>query len=121
MCMLSWNSRTSLKVPSDSISEGLIFQNFLGGACPQTPLDLACFACQIVCSSHNYHVHYNIFVPPPFMNPGSAPVSICLCEIPITSLPVYSNYISEGSVSHINGVWPVFLFEQLFAACIPSG
>ena len=23
------------------------------------------------------------------------------------------NYISEGSVSHINGVWPVFLLEQL--------
>ena len=32
MCMLSWNGRSNkpLKVPSDSISEGLIFQNFLG-------------------------------------------------------------------------------------------
>ena len=34
MRMLSWNSRSNkpLKVPSDSISEGLIFQNFLGHA-----------------------------------------------------------------------------------------
>ena len=37
--------------------------------------DLACFACQIVCSLHNYHVQYNVFVPPPFVNPGSAPGS----------------------------------------------
>ena len=38
MCMLSWNSRSNkpLKVPSDSISEGLIFQNFLGHA-PRPP------------------------------------------------------------------------------------
>ena len=115
MCMLSWNSRSNkpLKVPSDSISEGLIFQNFLGhaprpldlvlfnliciivlqcpcclgisrrsnkplkvpsdsisegqnflGGMPPDPLDLACFTCQIVCSAHNYHVHYNVCVPP---------------------------------------------------------
>ena len=34
MCMLSWNSRSNkpLKVPLNSISEGLIFQNFLGHA-----------------------------------------------------------------------------------------
>ena len=39
MCMLSWNSRSNkpLKVPSNSISEGLIFQNFLGGHAPRPP------------------------------------------------------------------------------------
>ena len=38
LCMLSWNSISNkpLKVPSDSISEGLIFQNFLGHA-PRPP------------------------------------------------------------------------------------
>ena len=35
-----------LKMPSDSISEGLFFQNFLGGMPPDL-LGLACFACQI--------------------------------------------------------------------------
>ena len=37
MCMLSWNSRSNkpLKVPLDSISEGLIFK--ISGACPQSP------------------------------------------------------------------------------------
>ena len=60
-------------MPSDSISEGLIFQNFLGGM-PPDPLDLACFACQIVYFAHNYHAHSNKIVPPPpFQNPGSAP------------------------------------------------
>ena len=36
--MLSWNSRSNkpLKVPSDSISEDLTFQNFLGHA-PRSP------------------------------------------------------------------------------------
>ena len=43
---------------------------------PPDPLDLACFVCQIVCSAYNYHVHYNVFVRPPFVNPGSAPDSI---------------------------------------------
>ena len=44
MCMLFWNSRSNkpLKVPSDSISEGLIFQNFLGHA-PRPPIDLVLF------------------------------------------------------------------------------
>ena len=39
MCMLSWNNRSSkpLKVPSDSISEGIIFQNFVGGHAPRPP------------------------------------------------------------------------------------
>ena len=37
--MLSWSSRDNkpLKMPSDSISEGLIFQNFLGGMPPDPP------------------------------------------------------------------------------------
>ena len=42
-----------LKMPPDSILEGVIFQNFLG-ACPQTPLVLACFAC--LCASHTMSV-----------------------------------------------------------------
>ena len=72
--MLSWSSRDNkpLKMHSDSISEGLIFQNFLGSM-PPDPLDLACFACQIVYFAHNYHAHRNIIVSPPFLNPGSAP------------------------------------------------
>ena len=43
MYMLSWNNRGNkpLKVPSDSILEGLIFQNFLGHA--PDPLDLVLF------------------------------------------------------------------------------
>ena len=72
--MLSWSSgdNKQLKMPADSISEGSIFQNFLGGMLPD-PLDLACFACQIVYFAHNYHAHSNKIVPPPFQNPGSAP------------------------------------------------
>ena len=31
---------------SDSISEHLFFKNFLGRACPQTPLALACYTAQ---------------------------------------------------------------------------
>ena len=43
MCMLSWNSRSNkpLKVPLDSISEGLIFKIFWD--MPQDPLNLALF------------------------------------------------------------------------------
>ena len=78
MCMLSWNSRSnkSLKVPSDSISEGLIFQNFLGGHAPRPPrfgmlrmpdrellTQLSC-SLQCICS-------YMCPPPPPFVNPGS--------------------------------------------------
>ena len=44
-------------------------------------MDLACFACQIACSAHNYHVHYNVFVPPPFANPGSTPESGLQCQV----------------------------------------
>ena len=43
-----------LKMPSDSISEGVIFQNFLGGM-PPDPLVLACFAC--LCASHTMSVN----------------------------------------------------------------
>ena len=31
---------------------------------PPDPLDLECFACQIVYFAHNYHAHSNIIVPP---------------------------------------------------------
>ena len=43
-----------LKMPSDSISEGVIFQNFLGGM-PPDPLVLACIAC--LCASHTMSVN----------------------------------------------------------------
>ena len=74
--MLSWSCRDNkpLKIPSDSISESLIF---LGGM-PPDPLDLACFVCQIVYFALNYHAHSNIIVPPPFQNPGSAPAKYSL-------------------------------------------
>ena len=39
-------SDKQLKVVSDSISECLFCKNFLGGACPQTPLEGLCFAHQ---------------------------------------------------------------------------
>ena len=63
----------SLKVPLDSISEGIIFQNFLEGM-PPDPLVLVCFAC--LCTSHTMRVHIparptstmmtNLAMPPPF-------------------------------------------------------
>ena len=33
----------------------------------------------------------------------------------------YLELYEEGEVEHINGVWPVFLFEQLFTVYAPSG
>ena len=33
----------------------------------------------------------------------------------------YSELYEEDEVEHINSVWPVFLFEQLFAIYAPSG
>ena len=48
-----------LKMPSDSISEGVIFQNSLGGHTPD-PLVLACFAC--LCASHTMSV--NMLISP---------------------------------------------------------
>ena len=43
-----------LKMPPDSISEGVIFQNFPGGM-PPDPLVLAFFAC--LCASHTMSVN----------------------------------------------------------------
>ena len=43
-----------LKMPSDSISEGVIFQTFLGGMPPDSLL-LACFAC--LCALHTMSVN----------------------------------------------------------------
>ena len=70
-----------LKMPSDSISEGVIFQNFLG-ACPQTPLVLTCFACLHVCFAH-YECKYltsptltmmtGLVVPPPPFQKSRSP------------------------------------------------
>ena len=69
-----------LKMPSDSISQGVIFQNFLGGM-PQTPLVLACFAC--LCALHTVSVNMlasptstmmtGLVVPPPFQKSRSTP------------------------------------------------
>ena len=74
--MLSWSCRDNkpLKIPSDSISESLIF---LGGM-PPDPLDLACFVCQIVYFALNYHAHSNIIVPPPFSESWIRPCKILL-------------------------------------------
>ena len=55
---------------------------------PPDPLDLACFACQIVCSAHNYHAHYNVFAPPPFVNPGSAPVNVSVADHKTLYIPI---------------------------------
>ena len=67
-----------LKMPSDSISEGVIFQNYLG-ACPQTPLVRECFTC--LCASHTMSVNMlasptstmmtGLVVPPPFQKSRS--------------------------------------------------
>ena len=68
-------SNKSLKVPSDSISEGLIFQNFLGGMppdpsrfCMPNRMLLTQLSCSLQC----------ICAPPPFVNPESAP-GACNC------------------------------------------
>ena len=48
--VLSWSSRDNkpLKMPSDSISEGLIFQNFLGGMPPD--LGMLCMPDCVLCT-----------------------------------------------------------------------
>ena len=68
----------SLKMPSDSISESVIFQNFLG-ACPQIPLVLAYFAYPCALHTMTVHIpaspHINMMISlavPPFSK-----VSIC--------------------------------------------
>ena len=68
-----------LKMPSDSISEGVIFQSFLGGM-PPDPLVLACFACLF--ASHTISINMpasltsammtGLVVPPPFQKSRSA-------------------------------------------------
>ena len=41
------------KVPSDSITESIIFRNFLGDMhMPPDPQSLACFTCMHVCFTH---------------------------------------------------------------------
>ena len=70
-----------LKMPSHSISEGVIFQNFLE-VCPKTPLVLACFAC--LCALHTMSLNMpasptstmmtGLVVPPPFQKSRSTPV-----------------------------------------------
>ena len=62
-----------LKMSLDSISDGVIFQNFLGGMPPDL-LVLACFVC--LCALHTMRLHVtaspeltmmiNLAVPPPF-------------------------------------------------------
>ena len=59
---ISSRSNKPLKVPSDSISEGLIFQNFLGGMPPDPPrFGMLCMPDHVL---RTQYVHYNVFVPP---------------------------------------------------------
>ena len=56
-----------------------IFQNFPGGACPQTPLALACFACW-VCFAHLHHQKGPLFLEKnlPTLSSAYGPdVSLC--------------------------------------------
>ena len=76
--MLSSNSRDnkSLKVLSDSISESLIFQNFLGGGhAPRFGMH-ALHARS--CAPHIIIMFDSLqcICAPPFVNPGSAPVIV---------------------------------------------
>ena len=64
---------------SSSISEGVIFQNFLGGM-PPDPLVLACFAC--LCASHTMSVSIYInnndrsgCAPPPLFKSLDPPLT----------------------------------------------
>ena len=63
----------------DSISEGVIFQNFLGGMPPDPPR----FGMlrMHVCFAHSLYVVYkdnclHELCPPPFQNPGSTPAMV---------------------------------------------
>ena len=74
MCMLSWNSRSikPLKVPSDSISEGLIFKNFLGERTLRPPGML--LKPNRAYAPHTIIMFTTMYLcPPPLVNPGSAP------------------------------------------------
>ena len=68
-----------LKISSDSVSEGVIFQNFLGDMPPDPPS--ACMLCMPVCFAH-YECKYltsptstmvTDLVVPPFQKSRSAP------------------------------------------------
>ena len=80
-------SHKSLKMLSNSISEGAIFQKYLGGM-PPDPLMVACFACicalhtmnlcfAIKDSSHNQLVVKTLRLCPPLQKSGSAPDGEC--------------------------------------------
>ena len=70
-----------IKILSDSISEGVIFQNFLGGMPPDTPsAGWACFVC--LCASHTMSINMPAsptstmmtgLAVPPFQKSRSAP------------------------------------------------
>ena len=46
------------KMPSDSISEGVVFQNFLGGGMPPDPLSVG-MLCMPVCFAHYEYKYAN--------------------------------------------------------------
>ena len=76
MYILSWSSRDNkpLKMPSDSISEGLIFQNFLGGHASDPPrFGMLCMP-DCACTLHTITMLTVTKLCPPFQNPGSAPL-----------------------------------------------
>ena len=71
-----------------------IFQKFPGGACPQTPLVPACFACWEVCFAHLYPTdQYLELAPPPFINPRSAPGNILCLLIDDCTIRVIDYFI----------------------------
>ena len=127
------------KLLSDSISEGVIFQNFLGGACPQTCLVLACFAC--LCASHTMSVNMPasptstmmtglVVPPPPFQKSRSAPVfggsfihksssrafSYKVVPRNFNATVVFNNFIACQSLLCISreNSWPLAIFRPIF-------
>ena len=91
----------SLKMPLDSILEGVIFQHFLGEYAPRTPIVLVCFAC--TCDSHTMTMHIvtsptpiivsNAVVPsppPPLFN------SLILPLLEVTILVCMSMHLAVG-------------------------
>ena len=90
----------SLKMPLDSILEGVLFQHFLGEHAPRTPIVLVCFAC--TCDSHTMTVHIvtsptsiivsNVVMPPPLFN------SLILPLLETTILVCMSMHLAAGHV-----------------------
>ena len=84
-----------LKMPSDSISEGVIFQNFLGGHAPR-PSSAGmlrmpvCFACKYLTSPTSAMM--TGLVVPPFQKSRSAPA-------------VYYELINVFSSKHFTLLW----------------